>query len=141
MAPAVTYRTIPPSPIILTQLNQPVRLYITTAEGPATVKVEQPANPSFIPIISSVSNDSAREVNLTPFLDIIENKPADTVLNYGLRISSNRRINLQKMEIKETSPGFPAGLQFLLLFSFPYQAPMANGYLEKAVAMAIFLYI
>lgn len=92
-APAIATQTIPPSSVIVTQLNKPIRLYITTAEGPATVKIEQPANSSFIPIFITVTNDSAKEVNLTPFLDIIENKPADTILNYGLKISSDKRIS------------------------------------------------
>jgi uncharacterized protein (TIGR02145 family) len=92
-APAITTQTIPPSSVIVTQLNQPICLYITTAEGPAIVKIEQPANSSFIPIVITVTNDSAKAVNLTPFLNIIENKPADTILNYGVKITSDKRIS------------------------------------------------
>ncbi|MCX6251495.1 MAG: hypothetical protein NTX61_12175 [Bacteroidetes bacterium] len=93
VAPAVTFKTVPPSTRNDTNLNRPIRLYCTTAEGPATVTVDQPANPNFIPILRIVNNDSARAIDLTPFLEIIENKPANTVLPYGIRIRSNKRIN------------------------------------------------
>ncbi|MDP1622987.1 MAG: PKD domain-containing protein, partial [Bacteroidales bacterium] len=92
-APAVTQQTIPPSPLNWANLNRPIKLFITTAEGPATVTIDQPANPTFVPIIKTVNNDSAREVDLTPFIDSIENKPANTVLNRGLHIASDKPIS------------------------------------------------
>ncbi len=93
-APSVTNHTIPPSPLNYTNLNQPVRLYISTIEGPAAIRVDQPANPAFIPISLTAANNTSTEVNLTPFIDLIENTPANTVLNRGLRISSDKRINV-----------------------------------------------
>ncbi|MEI6900651.1 MAG: PKD-like domain-containing protein, partial [Bacteroidota bacterium] len=92
VAPAVTYQTIAPSPVLYDHMNQPIALYFTTASGPAIVKVEQPANPSFAPIYRTVTNSTAGEVILTGFIDSIENKPANTILNRGLRITSNRPI-------------------------------------------------
>ena len=92
-APAVTHQTVHPSAFTYTDMNKPVIISVTTAEGPAIVKVEQPANPLFTPIIKVVNNDSAREFNLTPFISSIENTPANTVLNQGLKITSNKRIN------------------------------------------------
>ncbi|HPS63565.1 MAG TPA: hypothetical protein PLK82_10925, partial [Bacteroidales bacterium] len=91
-APAVTHQTIPPSSLSLTNLNSPISIYFTTDEGPADVTIDQPANPLFTPITCTVENDSAEVVILTPYLEMIENKPADSVLNFGLRAVSNRRI-------------------------------------------------
>jgi uncharacterized protein (TIGR02145 family) len=92
VAPAVTYQTVAPSPTILTNLNRPIALYFTTAAGPATVKIEQPANPSFTPIIKTVNNFTAGEVILTSFLDSVENKPANRVINRGLHITSDKPV-------------------------------------------------
>jgi len=82
-APAVTNHTIPPSPVSLSGMNSPISMFFTTDEGPATVTIDQPANPLFTPITCTVKNDSAKVVILTPFLEMIENKPADSLLNYG----------------------------------------------------------
>ncbi len=92
-APAVTNHTVSPSPVSLTDLNSPISMFFTTDEGPATVTVDQPANPLFTPISCTVENDSAEVILLTPFLEMIENKPADSVLNYGLRVTSDKRIS------------------------------------------------
>ncbi|MEI7727585.1 MAG: PKD-like domain-containing protein, partial [Bacteroidota bacterium] len=92
-APAVTNHTIPPSPVSLTGLNGPISMYFTTDEGPVTVTVDQPANPLFTPITCTVNNDSAKVVILTPFMEMIENKPADSLLTYGLRVTSDKRIS------------------------------------------------
>ena len=90
VAPTVTYQFIPPSPILYTHLNVPIVLYFTIAEGTATVKIEQPANPAFVPIYKTVTNTTAAEVVLTGLVSQIENTPANTILNRGLRITSNQ---------------------------------------------------
>ncbi len=91
-APAVTTQTVLPSPVLVSQLNSPIIIYFTTDEAPAYVTVEQPANPLFTPITCVVDTDSAEVVNLTPYLELVENKPADSILNYGLKITSDKRI-------------------------------------------------
>jgi uncharacterized protein (TIGR02145 family) len=93
-APAITHQTISPSTLNWTDLNKPIRLYLMTADGPTTVMIDQPANPSFIPIIKTVNNDSAREVDLTPFIESVETKPANSILNTGLHITSDKKINV-----------------------------------------------
>lgn len=92
VAPAVTYQTIAPSPVLYDHMNQPIALYFATASGPAIVKIEQPANNSFTPIFITVTNTTAAELVLTSLIDSIENKPANTVLNRGLRITSDKPI-------------------------------------------------
>ncbi|MEI6436452.1 MAG: PKD domain-containing protein, partial [Bacteroidota bacterium] len=93
-APAITNQTISPSTLNWTDLNKPILLYLMTADGPATVMIDQPANSSFVPIIKTVNNDSAREVDLTPFIESVETKPANSILNTGLHITSDKRINV-----------------------------------------------
>jgi uncharacterized protein (TIGR02145 family) len=91
-APPVTHQFVFPSPILYQNLNHPIRLYFTTAEGPATVTISQPADPSFTPIVVMVNNPTTTGVDLTSFIDNVETKPADSVLNWGLHITSNKRI-------------------------------------------------
>ncbi len=91
-APPVTHQFVAPSPILYQNLNHPIRLNFTTAEGPATVTISQPANPSFTPIVVTVNNPIASSIELTSFIDNVETKPADSVLNWGLHITSNKRI-------------------------------------------------
>ena len=91
-APPVTHQFVFPSPILYQNLNHPIRLYFTTAEGPATVTISKPANPAFIPIVVIVNNSTTTGIDLTSYIDNIEIKPADSVLNWGLHITSNKRI-------------------------------------------------
>ena len=91
-APPVTHQFVSPGPVLYQNLNRPIRLYFTTADGPATVTVDQPANPSFTPITTIVNNNLASMVDLTSFIDLVETKPANSVLNTGLHITSDKRI-------------------------------------------------
>jgi hypothetical protein len=93
-APAVCYQTVAPCPILIDHLNQPIALNIATATGPAHVKIEQPANPSFVPIYKTVNNFSAGIVVLTSVIEQVENKPANTVLNHGLHITSDQPVTV-----------------------------------------------
>ena len=120
-APPVTHQFISPGPVLYQNLNRPIRLYFTTAEGPATVTVDQPANPSFTPIIKIVNNDSARMVDLTSFIDLVETKPADSILNTGLHITSDKEITafyeVQSPHNAETWPLFgknALGYEFII---------------------------
>ena len=80
-APSVTYQFVPPSPIIKDHLNSPIALYFTIPTGTTTVKIEQPANPEFVPIYKVVTNTAAAEVILTELLSKIKNTPAVKPLN------------------------------------------------------------
>ena len=121
VAPPVTHQYVSPSPILYQNLNQPIRIYFTTADGPATVTVDQPANPLFFPITRIVNNDSARMVDLTGFIDLVETKPANSILNTGLHITSDKEITafyeVQSPHNAETWPMFgknALGYEFII---------------------------
>lgn len=88
-APEVTVNNVP---VQSTHTDRPILLRITAFTATANVTISQPANPSFVPITLFVSPNSSQTVDLTSRIDIIENKPANTVLNYGLKISSDNFI-------------------------------------------------
>ncbi len=72
----------------------PVYLRISTYNQASTVTISQPANPSFVPVIADIPANGFSTVDLSPFLDMIENKPANTVLNYGIHITATNPVSV-----------------------------------------------
>lgn len=72
--------------------DSPVFLRISTFDDAATVTLSQPANPGFAPIVQNIPANSTFSIDLTPWLNTIENKPSNTVLPYGLRLSSTTQV-------------------------------------------------
>ena len=72
----------------------PIYLRISTYAQAATVTVSQPANVSFTPIVVNIPASGFTTVDLSPYLEIVENKPANTVLNYGLHITSTTPVSI-----------------------------------------------
>jgi hypothetical protein len=68
--------------------DEPVYLRLSTYGNNTTATVSMPANPAFIPIVVNIAANSTETIDLTNFKQIIENQPADTVLNKGIRIQS-----------------------------------------------------
>lgn len=73
--------------------DRPVFLYFNTYAQPATVRLRQPANGSFAPVVLNIPANSIDSVLLTPFITDIENDVANSVLNRGLYISSTEKIS------------------------------------------------
>lgn len=73
--------------------DRPVYLYFNTYSQPATVRVRQPANGSFAPVVLTIPANNIDSVLLTPFIASIENDVANTALNRGLYISSTEKIS------------------------------------------------
>jgi gliding motility-associated-like protein len=74
--------------------DRPITLRIATLTQASTVTVSQPANPGFVPITVNVGASATANIDLTPWIDIIENKPPNTVLNYGLRITATTPVSI-----------------------------------------------
>ncbi|TAL67823.1 MAG: T9SS type A sorting domain-containing protein [Bacteroidetes bacterium] len=73
-------------------LDRPIFLRMSSFDHPSVVTISQSANPAFAPITVTIAANSSQTVDLTPFIDIIENKPPDNVLNYGLYIKATKPI-------------------------------------------------
>jgi hypothetical protein len=69
--------------------DAPVTFRMAAFEDAAEVVIDQPANPLFNPIITTIPANSAVSVDVTAFLTQLENTPADVVLDKGIRIRSN----------------------------------------------------
>lgn len=72
--------------------NRPIWLVVSTLNQPAEIVISQPANVGFSPIVLNLAANSTQQVNLTPFFDDIETKPANEVLNTGLLIRASNPI-------------------------------------------------
>lgn len=73
--------------------DRPIYLRVTSSNNPSQVTITQPANPSFAPINVSLPSLSSAQIDLTPWIDQIENKPANQILPYGIKITATQPIN------------------------------------------------
>ncbi|MGQ3013333.1 MAG: gliding motility-associated C-terminal domain-containing protein [Flavobacteriales bacterium] len=73
--------------------DSPVLLRLATETAGAGVVIDQPANPAFTPVNVLLGPNGSQSVDLTASLASLENAPANTVLNKGLRIRSNAKIS------------------------------------------------
>jgi uncharacterized protein (TIGR02145 family) len=92
-APEVTHAITAPPMYDTVGVDEPVFIGFTTSEGPANVTISQPANPSFVPIAFTVYTSSYFQYDLTHYLESIECKPSNTILNNGLLITSDQPVN------------------------------------------------
>jgi hypothetical protein len=72
--------------------DRPIVFRFASLGQAATITISQPANPAFPNQIINLLANSAQTLNLTTWIDQIENKPANTVLPYGFKISATAPI-------------------------------------------------
>jgi gliding motility-associated-like protein len=72
----------------------PIVFRFSTLNQGATIKIEQPANPDFSQIVFELEANSNRTVDLSSFINLLENKPANQILNKGIRITSTEKISV-----------------------------------------------
>ncbi len=72
--------------------DSPIVLRFATLGTPATITVEQPANAAFPTQTLNVAANSAATLDLTPWMNQVENKPVNAVLDLGLHITATSEI-------------------------------------------------
>lgn len=72
--------------------DRPIVFRFASLNTPAVVTISQPANPGFPTQTINLASNDAQTLNLTTWIDQIENKPANTVLPYGFKISATAPI-------------------------------------------------
>ena len=72
--------------------DRPIYMRISSLSDTANITLRMPASLWFTPITQKMNPNSSFTINLTPWIDSIENKPADKVLNYGLQLTSDNNI-------------------------------------------------
>lgn len=73
--------------------NAPILMRLSSYANPADIIISMPADPSFVPIPVHLDPYSAFSANLTSFINKIETKPSNTVLNNGIKVSSTSNIS------------------------------------------------
>lgn len=68
--------------------DRPIVFRFASLSQGATITISQPANPGFPTQVVTLAANDAQTLDLTTWIDQIENKPANTVLPYGFKISS-----------------------------------------------------
>jgi gliding motility-associated-like protein len=74
-------------------LNLPIYLRLITKSQPATVTISQPASGGMPPQTLAIPANTLQTLDLTQWIDDLECKPANAVLNFGIHIVSNTPIN------------------------------------------------
>ena len=73
--------------------DRPIVFRFATLNKPAEITISQPANSNFPVKKIQVSANSSSSLDLTQWIDIVENKPANVVNNFGFKISSTELIS------------------------------------------------
>lgn len=72
--------------------DRPIQLVISTLVDPAQVTIWQPANLSFQPIVINLGASSTQTVNLTQWINQIETREVDSVMNTGILVRATAPI-------------------------------------------------
>lgn len=120
--------------------DSPILLRFATFDEAAVITVEQPANPSFPTQTLNVDANSVYSLDLTPWLSQVENKPANTILDFGLHITSNAPITAYYEVNRVNNPDIFAlkgsnalGTDFIV----PFQMFLQNGYTQSTSSFDI----
>ena len=84
--------------------DSPIYLRFASFDSPATVSITQPANAGFEEQTVNLNANDAESFELTDWLNIIENKPVNQILNYGIYISSTAPITAYYEEASINNP-------------------------------------
>lgn len=85
--------------------DRPVVVRITSLEQTAHVTISQPANGGMPTQTLTIPVNTTQTVDLTNWLDQIETKPANSILNYGLKISSDAPITAYYQDVSGGGSG------------------------------------
>jgi uncharacterized protein (TIGR02145 family) len=84
--------------------DRPIWMRISTTTDTAHIVLSQPASASFTPIADVINPNSTLSINLTTWIDSIEDKPADVVHNFGLKLTSTTPVDAYYDEASTNNP-------------------------------------
>lgn len=114
--------------------DQPILLRFSTLTDAAAVTVEQPANPAFPVQTLNIAANGTQTLDLTPWLDDIENTPFNTVLPQGIHITSDNPVTAYYEVNHGLNPDIFALKGSSALgdeFYVPFQNYLDNGYAQS----------
>ena len=72
--------------------DRPVVFRFASMDEPAEITISQPANPGFPIQNLNLAANASQTLNLNPWINIVENQPSNTVLNFGFKNTSTAPI-------------------------------------------------
>lgn len=118
--------------------DAPIVLRFATLNAPATITVEQPANAAFPTQTLNVAANATATLDLTPWMDLVENKPVNAVLDLGLHITATAEItayyevnNIDNPDIFTLKGSAALGTEFYT----PFQTFLNNNYNESKAGL------
>lgn len=72
--------------------DRPIYLRLSAFSQASNVTITQPANPAFAPITAWVPASNTVNIDLTPYIDQLENKPGDSIVNFGLFVKASKPV-------------------------------------------------
>ena len=120
--------------------DDPILLRFSTLGEPAEVTVELPANPTFPIQTLNIPTNGTETLDLTPWLGDIENKPFNTILGKGLRITSDAPVTAYYEINHPNNPDIFAlkGASALgEMFFVPFQNYLDNVYEQSTASIDI----
>jgi gliding motility-associated-like protein len=82
--------------------DRPIVFRIATFATAARVIISQPANAGFVARTINVPAKSVHTEDVTSSIELLETKPANTILNYGLRITSTAPVTIYYEVVSST---------------------------------------
>lgn len=76
------------------RFDRPIVLRLSAFDQASTVTISQPANTGFTPIVAEIDVNESTTIDLTAYIESLECKPANTILNYGIKISATAPISV-----------------------------------------------
>ena len=73
--------------------DRPIYVRASSGMNPAVITISIPANSSFVPMVINLAANSSQSIDLTPFIDLIENGDPNIAANKGLKITSTSLIS------------------------------------------------
>lgn len=84
--------------------DRPIYLRLTSGEESAMAKIYQPANSSFSPIEVYIPAYSTQTIDLTPYINQLENIQANVVKDYGLKIEATNYVSAYYEVVRSNNP-------------------------------------
>jgi gliding motility-associated-like protein len=120
--------------------DDPIVIRFATFDDAANITIEQPANAAFPAQTISVAANGTATVNLTAWMGMIENKPVNTLLTYGLHIVSDAPITAYYEVNHNDNPDIftlkgssALGTEFYT----PFQNYLSNNYSESKAGIDV----
>ncbi|MDD2963997.1 MAG: IgGFc-binding protein [Bacteroidales bacterium] len=76
------------------RFDEPIYFRISNYDQPSVVTLSMPANPAFAPVVQNIAANGSATLDVSSWLETVENKPANTVLNKGILITASNPVTV-----------------------------------------------